>query len=34
MTLQNGDRIVINGKPVVLDQSIINQFVDGDALYG
>ena len=34
MTLQNGDRIVINGKPVVLDQSIINQFVDGDALFG
>ena len=34
MTLKNGDRIIINGKPVVVDDAIVNNFADGDALFG
>lgn len=34
MTLKSGDRIIINGRPVVVDDAIINKFVDGDALFG
>jgi glutamate-5-semialdehyde dehydrogenase len=34
MTLKNGDRIIINGKPIVVDDAIVNKFVDGDALFG
>ena len=34
MTMKSGDRIIINGKPVVVDDAIVAKFVDGDALFG
>lgn len=34
MTLKSGDRIIINGRPVVVDDEVIKKFVDGDALFG
>ena len=34
MTMKSGDRIIINGKPVVVDEAIVKNFVDGDALFG
>ena len=34
MTLKSGDRIIINGRPVVVDDAVIKKFVDGDALFG
>ena len=34
MTMKSGDRIIINGKPVVVDEAIVKNFADGDALFG
>ena len=34
MTMKSGDRIIINGNPVVVEDAIVEKFVDGDALFG
>lgn len=34
MTLKSGDRIIINGKPIVIDEAIVDNFEDGDTLFG